>query len=157
MDPFENFSMPVDPGDVLAPLSRDRIEDVMKEQDWKYQIDDDGDLGGHWDNNYFFFFLYGEEKEILQVRGRWHQSLPIERRADLRAILDEWHMNKIWPKAYTRVDDSGQLWVLAEHSVDWEFGVTNKQLSLTIRCAIMTSLSLFKELTKHFITGGQSI
>jgi hypothetical protein len=131
-------------------LTRDRIEEALKREDWTYQIDSDGDIGGLWDNNVFYFFLYGEQHEILQVRGRWHQSLPIELRAQVRQALDDWHLNKIWPKAYTRVDDQGQMWVMAEHSVDWEHGVTDEQLSLTLRCAITTSLALFRDLAGRF-------
>ncbi|MDR1635401.1 MAG: YbjN domain-containing protein, partial [Bifidobacteriaceae bacterium] len=67
---------------------------------------------------------------------------------------DEWHFAKIWPKGYTTVDDSGRVWVLAEHSVDWEHGVTDEQLRLTIRCGITTSLSLFNKLHERFVALG---
>ena len=132
-------------------LSSERIEQALAAEGWTYQIDSDGDIGGMWDNNLFYFFLYGDQNEILQIRGRWHQALPLEHRARVRQALDDYHQVKIWPKAYTRVDDDGRLWVLSEHTVDWEFGVTDEQLALTLRCAITTSLSLYHELGQQFI------
>ncbi|MCL1897599.1 MAG: YbjN domain-containing protein [Micrococcales bacterium] len=137
--------------EVPTALSRERIEAALKAEGWSYQIDSDGDIGGMWDNNLFYFFSYGNSNEILQIRGRWQQALPIEYRNQVRQVLDDWHLTKIWPKAYTRVDDDGRLWVITEHSVDWEFGVTEQQLRLTLRCAITTSLSLYRELAKRFI------
>ncbi|MDR1392687.1 MAG: YbjN domain-containing protein [Bifidobacteriaceae bacterium] len=133
------------------PLTRDRLEAALKAENWSYQIDSDGDVGGIWDANVFYFFLYGENKETLQVRGRWHQSLPIEMRPKVRETIDNWHYAKIWPKAYTTVDDSGRLWVLAEHTVDWEHGVTDEQLRLTLRCSITTTLSLFRHLQDRHV------
>jgi hypothetical protein len=144
------------PGRAAAPppLSKERIKDALRAEDWTFSVDSDGDIGGLWDSNVFYFFTYGEQREILQIRGRWHQDLPIELRGEVRELLDEWHFSKIWPKAYTTVDDSGRVWVLAEHSVDWEHGVTDAQLRLTLRCAITTSLSLFKRLRERFVTLG---
>jgi hypothetical protein len=135
-----------------APLSRDRIEEALRAEGWTFSIDSDGDIGGQWDSNGFYFFIYGEQKEILQIRGRWHQSLPLDMRSQVRELLDDWHFTKIWPKGYTTVDDSGRIWVLAEHSVDWENGVTDEQLRLTLRCGITTSLSLFRRLEENFVT-----
>jgi len=140
-----------------ASLTQDRIKQALAAQDWTSHVDSDGDLMGFWDNNVFYFYLYGEQEEILQVRGRWHQALPIEYRSTLRQVIDDWHLNKIWPKAYSRVDDAGRLWVLTEHSVDWEYGVTDQQLALTLRCAITTSSGLFKELAARFIVPSAEI
>jgi hypothetical protein len=141
----------------LAPLTRDRIEAALKSRSWNYQIDSDGDIGGIWDNNVFYFFQYGEQKEILQIRGRWNQALPIELRPQALLAIDEWHLTKIWPKGYTRVDDQGRLWVHSEHSVDWEHGVTDEQLILTIQCGITTSLSMYRFLAEKFPTQISSV
>ncbi|MDR2347419.1 MAG: YbjN domain-containing protein [Bifidobacteriaceae bacterium] len=156
MDSFTNRGGgqddPLGPGASFpAPLTRDRVEAALKAEEWSYQIDSDGDIGGIWESNIFYFFLYGDQREILQVRGRWHQDLPIELRAQVREVIDNWHFTKIWPKAYTTVDDSGRMWVLAEHTVDWEHGVSDDQLRLTLRCSITTTLSLFRHLQERFV------
>jgi hypothetical protein len=136
--------------DAPTPLSRDRIETALKTKDWHYQIDSDGDIGGIWDDNIFYFFIAGEQKEILYIRGRWHHSLGIEQRSEAREVLDEWHKDRLWPKGYTRVDDDGQVRVFAEHVVDWEHGVTDPQLLQTIMCGISTSIQLFDHLAEYF-------
>ncbi|MDR0432324.1 MAG: YbjN domain-containing protein [Bifidobacteriaceae bacterium] len=135
---------------VLAPLSRDRIEEVMRLKGWSYSIDSDGDLTGTWDHNRFYFFVTGNEKEILQVQARWRQDLPIELRSDVLLAINEWHQRRLWPKGYVHVDDDGRLWVHAEHVVDWEHGITTDQLMLTITCAISTSVQLFEHLSERF-------
>jgi hypothetical protein len=135
---------------VPLPLSKERIQAALKAEDWTFAVDTDDDILGLWDSNPFYFFVYGEAMEILQIRGRWRIDLPIEQRAEVREALDEWHFAKIWPKAYTTVDDSGRVWVHAEHSVDWEHGVTDAQLRLTLRCGITTALSLFRSLQERF-------
>ncbi|MDR2114024.1 MAG: YbjN domain-containing protein [Bifidobacteriaceae bacterium] len=136
-------------------LTQERLKEALQAEGWVYHIDADGDIGGLWDSNVFYFFCYGKQGEILQIRGRWSQHLPIELRNSVRAVLDNWHFTKIWPKAYTRVDDKGRMWVLAEHTVDWEYGVTDEQLRLTLRCSITASVSLFRHLHKRFITVGE--
>ncbi|MDR1293359.1 MAG: YbjN domain-containing protein, partial [Bifidobacteriaceae bacterium] len=83
---------------VLAPLTRDRIEEVMRLRDWNYSIDSDGDLTGNWDHNRFYFFLTGKDKEILQVQSRWRQDLPIDLRSDVLVAINEWHQTRLWPK-----------------------------------------------------------
>jgi hypothetical protein len=138
------------PKATLPPLTRERIEAVMKRKDWRYSIDSDGDLTGLWDANVFYFFIAGQKKEILQVQSRWHKDLPINFRDEVLEEVNEWHRTRLWPKGYVRVDDKGRLWVMAEHIVDWEFGVTDDQLTLTINCAIATSLQLYQQMEEKF-------
>ncbi|MDR1852148.1 MAG: YbjN domain-containing protein [Propionibacteriaceae bacterium] len=135
---------------VLAPLSRERVEQALQANEWHYQVDSDGDVGGIWDDNVFYFFISGEQNEILNIRGRWHHSLRIEQRAEAREVIDIWHQERLWPKGYTHVDDDGKLRIFAEHVVDWEFGLTDEQLLQTISCALSSSLQLFQHLAEHF-------
>ncbi|MDR1428354.1 MAG: YbjN domain-containing protein [Bifidobacteriaceae bacterium] len=134
----------------LPKLSRDRLEEVMTKRDWTYSIDRDGDLTGNWDYNTFYFFVTGNDKEILQVQSRWRQDLPLELRGEVLLAINEWHQTRLWPKGYIHVDDAGRMWVHAEHVVDWEHGVTTDQLTLTLNCAISTSLQLFEYLSERF-------
>ncbi|MDR0415881.1 MAG: YbjN domain-containing protein [Propionibacteriaceae bacterium] len=137
----------------LAPLSRERIEAVFQKKEWRYQVDSDGDLGGIWDDNLFYFFTAGERKEILYIRGRWHHALSIDQRNEAREVIDSWHLDRLWPKGYTRVDDDGQVRIFAELVVDFENGVTDGQLTQTVMCGISTSIQLFEHLANHFGKG----
>jgi hypothetical protein len=134
----------------LAPLSHERIEREFAEHDIKYWRMSDGDFAGNWDHNTFYFFVAGEDHEILTIRGDWSQRMPIELRAELLLALDEWHRDTRWPKGYTHVDDEGRLWISAELSMDWENGLTDGQLHQMVVCAISTSLSLFEYLAERF-------
>ncbi|MDR1807734.1 MAG: YbjN domain-containing protein [Propionibacteriaceae bacterium] len=137
-------------GAAPAPLSRDRIEAALKRKQWAYRVDSDGDVGGIWNGNLFYFFVTGEQDEILHIQGRWKETLEVDQRLEAREIIDEWHQERYWPKGYTRVSDTGEVQVYAEHAVDWEPGVTDDQLLQTLICAISTSLRLFDHLAEHF-------
>jgi hypothetical protein len=137
----------------LPPLSRERIEAVLRSQSWAYQVDSDGDVGGTWNGNTFYFFVNGDHDEILHVQGRWKDSLEPERRAEALDLIDAWHQESYWPKAYTRVSERGEIEIFAEHAVDWEFGVTDDQLFETMLCAVATALRLFDHLAQSLGLG----
>jgi hypothetical protein len=134
----------------LEPISQERVEKALAAREWKYQRDPDGDTAGFWDNNPFFFLMPGEKKEILQIRGRWGKTLPIEKRADVLDSINEWHRQMIWPKAYVLVGDDGRMGVIAESAVDWEAGASDDQIDLTLRFAIVTTCQLFAKLNEEF-------
>lgn len=129
----------------LPALTQDRMKSLFEEKEWKYFVDSDGDLGGIWDNNVFYFMLRGDQQEILFIQGRINLTVPFERLEEVREFENAWNRDKIWPKAYHRVDDEGNIILFADHASDWEDGVTNDQLMQTINCALSTSMGLFEE------------
>jgi hypothetical protein len=133
----------------LAPLTPERIEAVLKKEGYYYFIDSDGDIGGHWGDHTFYFLRFGEDKEMLQVRGRWHRKIDPAWVAELSAAANEWNTAKLFPKAYVRVTDNA-IEVYGEHTVDYEHGVTDKQLLLQIDCGVQTTLSFFATLDEKF-------
>jgi hypothetical protein len=139
-----------EPALVLPSLSRERVEESLGRHEWHYLVDEDGDVIGSWEHNTFYFFVTGKDHEILQIQGRWHQRLPMDMRNEALMAINQWHVSKLWPKGYVHVDDSGRLWVHAEHVVDWEHGVTDEQLDLTIVCALTTSLKMFEYVADQF-------
>jgi hypothetical protein len=136
----------------LPRLTHRRVTESLQRQGWRYAIDSDGDIMGNWDHNQFFFFLTGPSKQILHVQGYWYQNLPLDLRVEALVAINEWHRDKLWPKGYLRVDDAGRVWVQADHIVDWEHGITDEQLDLTITCALVTSLQLFDFMAERFPT-----
>jgi hypothetical protein len=137
-------------GAAPAPLTRARLEAALRAQDWKYRVDSDGDVGGVWDGNFFYFFLSGTKKAILNIQSRWRKDLPPSMLGELVAELNEWHRSHRWPKAYAVVKDPEHLLVLAELQIDWETGVTDEQLKAHLMCGIATSLQLFGHLEQKF-------
>lgn len=128
-----------------TPLTRDRIADYLLGRGYRFVIDDDGDLTGTWDGSRFWFLTLGEHQEILQVRGRWHRSLPLEQRAAVTLALNDWNRERIWPKAYLR-EEEGLLALYSEVSADLEPGVNEVQLAQLLACGLGTGVQMFSAL-----------
>lgn len=148
------FSVPEEPAAspvVLTPLSTERIEAALKSREWRYFVDSDGNIGGNWDHHQFYFYRYGENDQILQVRGLFNRRIPVSMRADVLLAIDEWHQQKIFPKAYTRtVDDEDTVGVFGEYAADFRGGVTDDQLVNFISLAISTACDFFEFMDTKF-------
>ncbi len=135
---------------VPTPVTRARIASWMTENRFSYFVDNDGDLGGLWRGRLFYFFLFGEQEEILQVRGQWHRELAIERLEEVLDLCNEWNAERIWPKAYLRVRDNGRVHVVSEVATDLEHGATDAQLSQILFCGLSTGSLLFDALDERY-------
>jgi hypothetical protein len=125
-----------------TPVTRDRIAAYLLSRGYRFLIDDDGDLTGTWDGSRFWFLLLGDNREILQVRGRWQRTLPTARRTAVLLAANDWNRERIWPKVYVREED-GELALYSEVSVDLEPGVTASQLAQLIACGLGTGVQMF--------------
>ena len=130
-------------------LSHERIISVLDSREMRYGVDDDGDIGGYWDGHLFYFFRMGGSQEYLQTRGRWNRKVGVDQFERVVDLVNAWNSEKLWPKGYVRAED-GVVGVYAEHTVDYEHGVTDEQLDLHLACGITTALSLFEHLDEHF-------
>ncbi len=128
-----------------TPLTRERVDACLESRGYHYRIDDDGDLTGVWNDNRFWFLLLGEQHEILQVRGRWHRQLPVDRRRALSLTLNDWNRERIWPKVYLR-EEEGELAIYSEVSTDLEHGVTDDQLDQLVSCGLGTGVQVFSSM-----------
>lgn len=134
----------------LPPLSKDRIKAALERSGWSYSVDSDGDIGGGWEEFSAYFFINGNSEEFLCVRATWRGKLEEADRLAALQACNEWNRDRIWPKVYVRDDDEGMIRVHAEHNVDYEFGLTDDQLSQHIICAINTSGGFFTHLNEVF-------
>ena len=125
-----------------TPLTRDRVASALSSRGYHYRVDEDGDLTGVWNDSRFWFLLLGEQREILQVRGRWHRQLPVDSRRAVTLALNDWNRERIWPKLYLR-EEEGQIAVYSEVSTDLEHGVTAEQLDQLISCGLGTGVQSF--------------
>ena len=127
------------------PVDSARVEAFLVGQGYHIMRDEDGDLTGTWDGDRFWFLLLGDHQEVLQVRGRWHRTLPEHRRESVLLAVNDWNRERIWPKAYLRSED-GETVVYGEVSVDLEHGVTDDQLAQMVGCGLGTGVQLFAAL-----------
>jgi len=133
------------PPERVAALSRDRVAAYLTGRGYRFQIDDDGDITGTWDGSRFWFLLLGDHREIVQVRGRWHRTMPVTQRSAVLLAANDWNRERIWPKVYVREED-GELALYSEVSVDLEFGVTQTQLGQLLACGLGTGVQMFTAL-----------
>lgn len=137
---FKNVEEPAKPQ--IRPLSQERLVELFEDQEWHYNVDDDGDLGGRWDHTFFYFFRSGGQEEILNVSARFLIPIPEDKVEETRQFIEDWHREHLWPKAYTMADDEGQMRVAVDVALDYEHGVTDAQLLRHARCAIGTTMQL---------------
>jgi len=140
--PKDPDAPPTEARERATPLTRDRVATYLLSRGYRFLLDDDGDLTGTWDGSRFWFLLLGERAEILQVRGRWHRTLPTSRRTAVLLAANDWNRERIWPKVYVREED-GELALYSEVSVDLEHGVTSIQLAQLIACGLGTGVQMF--------------
>lgn len=138
---------PSDPGsqEHTAPLARGRVAAFLTGRGYRFQLDDDGDLTGTWDGNRFWFLLLGDHHEIVQIRGRWHRTLPLRQRSAVLLAANDWNRERIWPKVYVR-EEEGELSLYSEVSVDLENGATETQLAQLLACGLGTGVQMFTAL-----------
>src|SRR5688500_5675868 len=136
--------------DIPSPLTRDRLRGWFTRHGYTYFVDDDGDVGGLWRGRLFYFFLFGERQEILQVRGQWNREFAIERLTEVLEICNEWNAEKIWPKAYVRVRDDGMVHATCEVATDLEQGVTDAQLGQLLHCGLSAASIFFDTLDELY-------
>lgn len=144
------YAPPSDHGHLPTPLSADRLRAWFTANAYSSFTDADGDIGGIWQGRLFFFFLFGEHQEILQVRGQWHREAAIERLPELLDLCNEWNADRVWPKAYLRVRDDGRVHAVCEVSTDLEHGVTDDQLGQLLHCGITSAGAFFDDLDERY-------
>ncbi len=136
------------------PLTHQRVTDCMDARGLHYGVDDEGDIGGYWDGHLFYFLRMGQSEEYLQVRGRWNRVVAGDQLARVMALVNQWNADRLWPKGYVRPEGGdGQpevVGVYAEHTVDYEHGLTDEQLDQHLACGISTALQLFEHLDEAY-------
>lgn len=133
------------PAERTTPLTRGRVAAYLTRRGYRFLVDDDGDLTGTWDGSRFWFLLLGDRSEIVQIRGRWHRTLPAAQRSAMLLAANDWNRERIWPKVYMREED-GQLALYSEVSIDLENGVTDVQLAQLLACGLGTGVQTFTAL-----------
>jgi hypothetical protein len=129
-----------------GPVDRARVVDWLLLNGFSYFVDSEGDVGGRWQGRLFYFQLFGEHEEIVQVRGQWNRDITIDRLEEVLELCNEWNAERIWPKAYTRVRDNGLVQVYTEVTVDLEFGANDDQLADVLQCGLSTASVFFDSL-----------
>ena len=129
----------------LPPLTRDRIEEFLKREEYRYFIDSDGDIGGHWTDFTVYFLLATDDMDVLYLTGRWAERLPLEQRAAALEACNKFQVEHFWPKLNV-VDRDNYLDVHAEAVTNLGAGVTDEQLSILLDTGLSAMSQAFEML-----------
>lgn len=141
------------PDAVLQPVSRHRIMDALERLGYAYFVDSDAEISGVWDHGRFYFSVAGHKDDIFSVSGFWSGYLPADRRPQLLETCNRWNREHYMPKAEVTVDGDGDQHIVVEHSVDYEFGVTDEQLNQQIVSTVGPGNAFFRLLTQDYPEG----
>lgn len=137
-----------DPPQTTSPMDEVRLAARLTALGYHVAQDEDGDLFGLWGADPFWFLRMGRNHEILQVRGRWHRTVPAARRAEMLLVLNDWNRDHTWPKAYLR-SEVDRIAVYGEVAVDLTHGATDDQLDAVIRHGLAAGGSLLAWLAER--------
>jgi len=126
----------------LRPLTNELIMAVLDKRGFTYFTDDDGDVGGWWEDSLIYFFRLGNDHSMLQVRTRARRSFTVEDVPRLYEFCNTWNHDKLWPKVYVHVSDDGSVILCGEVFADLERGVTLPQLDQLMMCGISTGCEM---------------
>ena len=126
----------------LRPLTNELIAAVLDAREFTYFTDDDGDIGGWWDDNLVYFFRLGDSGTLFQVRIRTRRTFEVDDVPRLYEFCNGWNHDKLWPKAYVHVNDDGSVLLCGEVFADLERGVSFEQLDQLMMCGVSTGCEL---------------
>ncbi|WP_194949462.1 YbjN domain-containing protein [Actinomyces trachealis] len=113
-------------GAVPTPVDVSRVLAAVKSLGLRHFVDDEGDVGIPW--RYVTVHVVFQDTRAIQVRGAWHRIATIDHLARLRALVEEWNVSKLGPKAYLTVSDGGMVRLHGEVTLPLEAGMTDAQL-----------------------------
>jgi hypothetical protein len=127
---------------MVRPLTNELITAVLDAREFTYFTDDDGDVGGWWEENLIYFFRLGQDRSMLQVRIRARRGFDVDDVPRLYEFCNSWNHDKLWPKAYVHVNDDGSVLVCGELFADLQRGAALDQLDQLMMCGISTGCEL---------------
>ena len=130
-------------------VTPERILTWLRENEYSYFVDNDGDIGGLWDNRMFHFLMMAEGTSF-QIRGQWNRIAGLDRLSDILEFTNGWNADRIWPKAFVRVRDDGSIVICADLTIPASAGFSNPQLDLQLRCGLATAAAFFDSLDDAF-------
>ncbi|WP_435299857.1 YbjN domain-containing protein [Timonella sp. A28] len=131
--------------ELTSPVDRDRLVAYLSAEDYKFSIDDDGDVVGVWDGHPFWFMFMGPDKRFFQIRARWRRKISTESKLMLMQVANDWNRDKLGPKVFVREDEeTHEHSIFAEITFDYSSGASKKQFEYSVDYALKSSLQFFE-------------
>ena len=132
-----------------APVTAARIEACLRGKDMHVLAEKDG-VTGIWEEHRFWFYLAGEDRNVLQIRGRGGRTAPVDRRGEVLQAVNDWNRDRIFPKCYLR-EEGDRIAVYTELSVPVGSGLSDAQLSVHVDCGLGTGLRFLASLPEDLV------
>lgn len=146
-----------DDSDVLIkPLSTDRISSILDEMELKYEQDDDGDYVVGFEGGAVFTCFKSKSEDVLVVNGQCNTCIRSTQVQDAYAFVNAWNRRTLFLKAYVINHKYGDYRIVFECAMDYEYGLTDKQLALHLVVAFDMGDQLIQEVNEYFSNNDQS-
>jgi hypothetical protein len=111
-----NFGAPEPPPGPPPIVKPDNglVANLMEQIGLKYGTDAEGDLVASWSGFRVYMMFRGETKELFAVRAFYERAYPLDQKAELVDVLDEWNRDTLWPKVYTHTNEEGVVRLIGE-------------------------------------------
>jgi hypothetical protein len=120
--------------------SRALLQGILRELDVRAFVDDEGDLGCRGEECRIYFFLAGQDQQVLRVQAVLDRRFDIDDKPWLLDLADDWNRTRMFGKAYTSVGDDGRVALCAEHAFDLGVPVERPVLVSMVRWWISSLL-----------------
>lgn len=136
----------------LQPLNKARLIDRLNQQKW-CNFQGENDIYLETKQGGLFFYLSGEQDELLSIRGIWHQRLKMDRLMEALLFCNEHNSTTLFPKAYLELhNDDESFSIHSEIAMDYEHGISDTQLDLYVNIGASCAFAFFDELDAKFMT-----
>ncbi|AYD90043.1 YbjN domain-containing protein [Actinomyces sp. 2119] len=110
-----------------TPVDAERVRACVQALGLRYFVDDEGDVGIPW--RYVTVHVIFQDTRAVQLRGVWHRIADTDHLEQMRALVEEWNVTRIGPKAYVTVADGGVVRLHGEVTYPLKAKMTDQQLS----------------------------
>ncbi|MGW4895360.1 YbjN domain-containing protein [Kitasatospora sp. NPDC004240] len=104
---------PAGPPPIIVP-DQNLVIQLLDQMQLKHVVDDEGDLTAPWEGFRVYYMFRGEQKELFAVRAFYDRAYPLEDKAEILDLIDEWNRETLWPKVYTHTHEDGVVRLIGE-------------------------------------------
>ena len=134
-----------------SALTVERLKQALTRLGYSYVEDEENSsiVRARFETYPFTFAITGEHSNLLVVRGRWDQMIPVKQKGEATHVCNHWNMERMWPKVYVRRENDQALGIYGENVVDFHFGGSDQTIERAIGCSLTTTIAFFKSLSSE--------
>lgn len=133
------------------------VRQVLEELELSYQVDERGHVSTRWKGYSLFLQFHGDDTEHYSVRSIYDRTYAVADKPAIRAVLDEWNRDSLWPKSYTATGDDGTVIVVSEATMRVDGGVSRAQFTATTTAWLHAAASLHLWLAQRLPLAGLEV